>query len=113
MIRKPLRRTVLKPPRRIPPESPAQAATWLKVKNRYTQLGLCNGCAGQAAWGHQCGFALIHPPCPDCAVLIADWPVAKPNGWRTRGGNASRAADSPDEYADDDAGEPEPEPATA
>lgn len=94
-----------KTPVRIPPETIAQAQTWQTVKNRYIQLGLCEGCAAQAAWGHQCGFAAINPPCPRCAQTIADWPVAKPNGWRTRGGNATRSLDDATDAAQDAAEE--------
>ena len=48
------------------PESPTQAQTWDKVASRYRAAGWCDQCAAQAAWGHQCGFTQIHPPCPTC-----------------------------------------------
>lgn len=50
-------------PKRDKPETPRQAATWENVKNRYAEAGLCNACAGQAAYGHQMGFARVQPPC--------------------------------------------------
>jgi hypothetical protein len=48
------------------PETPRQAVEWETAKRRYLGLGLCLRCASQAAWGHQCGFSQIHPPCDDC-----------------------------------------------
>lgn len=77
-------------PRPNPPETIAQARTWMTVKNIYLELGLCEGCAAQAAWGHQCGFTAIRPPCGACLKVIAAFPIEKPNGWRTRGGTATR-----------------------
>lgn len=50
-------------PKRDKPETFRQAGTWENVKNKYVDAGLCNGCAGQAAYGHQLGFTRIHPPC--------------------------------------------------
>ena len=51
------------------PETLRQAETWENVKNKYVAAGLDNGCAGQAAYGHQMGFARIHPPCPACQLI--------------------------------------------
>lgn len=48
------------------PETARQAQTWENTKNKYVAAGLCNGCAGQAAYGHQMGFHRIHPPCGSC-----------------------------------------------
>ncbi len=56
------------------PETAHQAAKWERVKNRYLRAGLCLRCASQAAWGHQCGFLAINPPCDDCAgVELPAW----------------------------------------
>jgi hypothetical protein len=90
-------------PRPNPPETITQAKAWMTVKNIYLELGLCEGCAAQAAWGHQCGFTVIHPPCNDCMQVIAAFPVEKPNGWRTRGGKVSRIPGEPAAAADEDA----------
>ena len=49
------------------PETPRQAGTWQNTKTKYLAAGLCNGCAGQAAYGHQMGFHRIQPPCTDDA----------------------------------------------
>jgi len=49
------------------PETVRQAKTWEGVKNEYVIAGLCNGCAGQAAYGHQLGFHKIHSPGLCCA----------------------------------------------
>lgn len=50
-------------PKRDKPETHRQATTWENTKNKYKGAGLCNGCAGQAAYGHQLGFHKIKPPC--------------------------------------------------
>lgn len=64
--------------KRDKPETARQAGTWENVKNRYADAGLCNGCAGQAAYGHQLGFARIHPPCPaDAGKTLPDELIAK------------------------------------
>lgn len=49
------------------PETLRQAETWENVKNKYVAAGLCNGCAGQAAYGHQMGFHRIQQPCAEDA----------------------------------------------
>lgn len=50
-------------PKRDKPETVRQAGTWENVKRRYADAGLCDGCAGQAAYGHQLGFTRIKDPC--------------------------------------------------
>jgi hypothetical protein len=47
------------------PETVRQAVTWENTKNKYMAAGLCGGCAGQAAYGHQLGFHRIKDPCPE------------------------------------------------
>jgi hypothetical protein len=77
------------------PETPGQAASWLTRMNKYLELGLCHGCAAQAAYGHQNGFAphehvrgghmvieSIQPPCKACALVVAGFPVPAAGGWR-------------------------------
>jgi hypothetical protein len=49
-----------------PSENIAQAQYWQSIKNKYLAAGLCNGCAGQAAYGHQLGFSRVHDPCSAC-----------------------------------------------
>jgi hypothetical protein len=53
-------------PKRDRPETERQAQTWENTKNKYVAAGLDNGCAGQAAYGHQMGFHRIKPPCSNC-----------------------------------------------
>jgi len=78
-----------------PPETIEQAVTWDRVKARYVDDGLCHACAAQAAYGHQLGWLYvsdrpwpdrdrrIKPPCPDCAPIVATFPVAVPGSpWR-------------------------------
>jgi hypothetical protein len=69
-----------------PPETLAQAAEWERAKARYVSGGLCEVCAGQAAWGHQQGaggWSALKPPCPPCAVVIEGFPMATSNPlWR-------------------------------
>lgn len=57
-------------PKRDKPETFRQAATWENVKRRYADAGLCAGCAGQAAYGHQLGFARIKDPCDTCRSVV-------------------------------------------
>lgn len=45
------------------PETVSQAINWQTVKTRYLRAGLCEGCAAQAAYGHQLSFRRINPPC--------------------------------------------------
>lgn len=62
-------------------ETLRQARTFDLNKKHYVNLGLCNPCAAQAAWGHQLGFKESRPPCQECQTLVDSFPVPKPNGW--------------------------------
>ncbi len=64
------------------PESLRQAQRWEVHKGEYLRLGLCHPCAGQGAYGRQCGFGSVRPPCGDCLPLLGRLPVSAPNGWR-------------------------------
>lgn len=77
------------------PETPSQAGSWTTRKNKYLELGLCEACAAQAAYGHQSGFGPhehvrgghlvlegIRPPCADCAPVVAAFPVEAHGPWR-------------------------------
>lgn len=77
------------------PETHSQAASWQFRRNKYLALGLCDACAGQAAYGHQSGFAPhehvrgghlvlegVRPPCPACVPIVAAFPVPAAGGWR-------------------------------
>lgn len=68
---------------KVKPETHQQAAEWDRRNNGYIRLGLCYRCASQAAWGHQLGFSVVHPPCEGCQPLVATFPEEKSNGWRT------------------------------
>jgi hypothetical protein len=70
--------------RETQPETMAQARAYTRKKKRYRRLGLCDVCASQAAWGHQCGFNKIHDPCERCLPIVAQFPDAGPRGskWR-------------------------------
>lgn len=77
-------------------ETLSQARLWEKVKSLYVRDGLCDGCASQAAYGHQLGFGYvsprdkwseadrrIKPPCSECAPIVAAFPVDVPRSqWR-------------------------------
>jgi hypothetical protein len=52
------------------PETVRQARTWETVKGHYEDAGLDGGCAGQAAYGHQLGFAKVNPPCDHCSYIV-------------------------------------------
>jgi hypothetical protein len=65
-----------------PPETMRQAKRWETVKNRYLAAGLCIKCASQAAYGHQLAFSRIHPPCDDCAAVVAGFPIHATTVWR-------------------------------
>lgn len=66
------------------PETRSQAHTWEVTANRYQAEGLCRGCAGQAAYGHQLGFSRVRPPCAECRPLVAGFPrsAGRGNPWR-------------------------------
>ena len=65
-----------------PPENLSQAQYWQWIKNKYFAAGLCNGCAGQAAYGHQLGFSRVHDPCSACrGTHVPSALVARHGGW--------------------------------
>lgn len=64
------------------PETLSQAINWETVKGRYRRAGLCNGCAGQAAYGHQLSFLRIKPPCDACRGLALTERVIRQQGQR-------------------------------
>lgn len=68
--------------KRARPETLQQARTWERTKGRYLAAGLCHACAAQAAWGHQCGFTGIKPPCAACTPLVAAFPTPAVAPWR-------------------------------
>lgn len=63
-------------------ESFRQAKTWETVTRRYQREGLCRGCAGQAAYGHQLGFSRVNPPCGECAPIVDGFPCHAAGPWR-------------------------------
>lgn len=72
------------------PETLRQAITWESVKRNYLQHGLCDRCAGQAAWGHQIGFSRLEQlPCGKCWPAVQRLPKAQPDGWRSVYGDAA------------------------
>lgn len=68
-------------PRTAPPETPRQAQWWGILRSRYLRAGLCFRDAGQAAYGHQHGWAAIHPSCDDCRPILDLFPLPQVNGW--------------------------------
>jgi hypothetical protein len=67
------------------PETFRQAQYWQKVKSKYLAAGLCNGCAGQAAYGHQLGFARIQDPCDVCLMTALPQDMIEKHGvWGQR-----------------------------
>ncbi len=72
--------------RRPPPETLAQASFWERTRVRYLDVGLCDRCAAQAAWGHQKGaggWSMIKSPCLRCAEVVSSLPMETPNPvWR-------------------------------
>jgi len=64
------------------PETVRQAQAWTNLKNHYLAAGLCEGCAGQAAYGHQLGFRLAHDPCDACAGITLPMKLLAHNGDR-------------------------------
>src|SRR4051812_28920064 len=64
------------------PESQRQAQRWEHCKGRYLSVLSCHRCAAQAAWGSQCGFSLVQPPCESCRPLVDALPTPAMNGWR-------------------------------
>lgn len=74
------------------PETLRQARRWDDRARQYRDALLCDRCAAQAAYGHQCGFLDVHPPCRSCSVVVASFPVPAVNGWR-------KLASQPDDAA--------------
>jgi hypothetical protein len=82
-----------RPPKKRRPESIRDAQTWETNKNRALRLGLCDRCASQYAWGCQIGFTESHPPCDQCAVIVASRPGReRANGWKHMHGAAAHEA---------------------
>lgn len=77
-------------PKVMPPETEQQAETFRKVLVQARRFGFCIKCAAQLGWGHQNGFANVHPPCVACAPLVAELPKERLQGWRTVIGHADR-----------------------
>ena len=76
------------------PETIHQARDWDRYKNTYLAGGLCHRCSAQAAWGHQCGFTLIRPPCEECVLLVAALPERAAGAvWRRHGSGRPIPAD--------------------
>lgn len=73
------------PPQKGSPatESPRMARRWQSNLSRYANAGLCPRCAGQAAFGHQLGWANVFPPCSVCWPIVTSWanPTGSPSGW--------------------------------
>lgn len=65
--------TALKAGRVDPPETMRQARRWDTANVRYTRAGLCTMCASQAAWAGQIGYSRVHPPCEECAPVVAEF----------------------------------------
>lgn len=78
-------------PKSSDPETNSQADEHGRTMRHYMRLGLCNRCAGQAAWGHQDGFSSIHPPCPSCLPIVASFPTKQPGPWRSYSRRYGRA----------------------
>lgn len=74
------------------PETMRQARRWEEHCTKYVRAGLCYRCAAQAAWGHQIGFTSSHRPCESCTPIVAAFPHAEVNAWRslTRAPSASQ-----------------------
>lgn len=66
------------------PETLHEAQGWERVNGKYRAAGLCAACASQAAWGHQSGFANVHPPCEVCVPVVDAFPLPAGEGspWR-------------------------------
>jgi hypothetical protein len=59
-----------------------QAQRWDVQKSRALAFGICDRCGAEYAWGLADGFAIVHPPCAQCARILG--PVVgdrRPNGW--------------------------------
>ncbi len=75
------------------PETLRQARRFDERATQYRRALGCDRCAAQAAYGHQEGFADVHPPCAACRPIVATFPVPAVNGWRKIDG---KAADGPE-----------------
>lgn len=75
------------------PETLSQSRNWQKINSRYKELGFCEECAAQAAYGHQNGFSRVWPPCKKCSLLCRKLPVEALNGWRRRERGHTRLAE--------------------
>jgi hypothetical protein len=65
------------------PETLDQARRWDVQRARAAAAGLCDRCASQYASGLALGFSLSHPPCIECAEILAvSSGDTRPNGWR-------------------------------
>jgi hypothetical protein len=64
-------------------ETLGQAQRFESFKNRYVGVGLCHYCAGQAAYGHQHGFAVIEPVRACCTRIIDRLPNPESCCWRS------------------------------
>ena len=77
-------------PRAERSETMGQALAWDRRRDAYAyRAGLCDRDAAALSWGHSLGFAsLTHPPCQDCAPIVATFPEETSHpSWRahTRG----------------------------
>lgn len=88
-----LKQPAAKPIPKGKPETVRQAIHWETVKNAYLIRRLCHRCAAQAAWGHQCGFSGVHPPCVGCQPIVDGFLVkaSGESGWRKHTEHAHRA----------------------
>ncbi len=75
------------------PETPRQARTHDAYATRYRRIGLCNHCAGQAALGHQHGFAVVEPVRDCCLGIVAQLPKAEHCCWRSMNASNSRTVE--------------------
>ena len=73
------------------PECFTQAAVWEETKAHYVRLGLCQKCAGQAAYGHQIAFAQVEPPCRTCLTIVDSFDLHASKDWRKASKSLRRA----------------------
>jgi hypothetical protein len=64
------------------PETLRQARLSDAAASFYRRAGLCDRCAGQAAWGHATSFSEVLPPCQECHPLVQSFPNAASGTWR-------------------------------
>ena len=65
------------------PETLREAQRFEQYNREARRQGLCTRCSAQASYGRQLGWSNVHPPCPNCARLVASFPVEQGNGWKT------------------------------